>query len=223
MFTRARDFGVAHSRDFADDSLARDLFATLTSIVTEIEIHAASEVSGKGMARQSTSTRSQARQALREDLESINRTAEAMANEVPGLDNKFQLPPVNDQLLLNAARAFVTDATPLSAQFIAHEMPADFLADLNADIAALETAISNQASGVGDHVAARVAIDTAIDRGVSIVRRLDAIIRNRYLGNASVRAEWTSASHTERAPRRKAETPQTPSPSAGAGSPPPPA
>jgi hypothetical protein len=43
-------------------------------------------------------------------------------------------------LLLNAARAFKDDVDPLQADFIAHEMPADFLADLNADIAALKFA-----------------------------------------------------------------------------------
>jgi len=113
-----------------------------------------------------------------------------------------------------AARAFATDAAPLSAQFIAHELPADFLADLNADIAALEAAISDQSGGVGDHVAANAAIDDAIDRGVEVVRKLDAIVKNKYANNPATLAEWTSASHTERAPRRKASTPATPPPPA---------
>ena len=150
---------------------------------------------------------------LRDDLEAISRTARAMASDVPVLDDKFRVPRNNnDQLLLNAARAFATDATPLSAQFIAHELPADFLDDLNADIAALETAISNQAGGVGDHVAARAAIDDSIDRGIEVVRKLDAIVRNKYANHADVLAEWISASHTERAARRRTTTPQPPSP-----------
>ena len=110
---------------------------------------------------------------MRADLKAINLTARAMAADVPGLDDKFRLPPVgNDQLLLNAARAFLADATPLAAQFIAHEMPADFLDDLRDDIAALEAAIGNQASGVGEGVSARVAIETRVDDGVAVMNKL---------------------------------------------------
>jgi len=73
-----------------------------------------------------------------------------MANEVPSLEEKFRVPRNNnDQELLNAARAFLADATPLKTQFIAHEMPADFLDDLQADIDAMQAAINSQSSGVG--------------------------------------------------------------------------
>ncbi len=215
-FTRVKDFGMAHTNDFANNSLGKQLFATLHAITLELDGHAASEASGHGSARQGTATRAAARDALMEDLKAIRRTARAMAGEVPGLDDKFRLPPdENDQLLLTAARAAATDAAPLSAQFIAHEMPADFLEDLNAGIAALEAAMSNQSSGVGDHVAANAAINNAIERGTNTVRKLDAIVRNKYANNPSVLAEWTSASHTERAPRRaKTATPPSPTPPA---------
>jgi hypothetical protein len=159
---------------------------------------------------------------LRDDLEAINRTARAMANEVPGIDEKFRVPRAeNDGLLLQAARAFVTDATPLSAQFIAHELPSNFIADLIADIAAMEAAISDQSGGLGTHVAAGAAIDDMIDSGVLTVRKLDAIMKNKYWNDPARLAEWTSASHTERAPRRsEAAAPPAPPPS-GAGPTPP--
>jgi len=225
MFARVQDFVSSHANDFAPTSLGKELSNTLATIVTELDGHASSEASGFGSERQGTSTRSLARAALREDLEAISRTARAMAGDVPGIDEKFRVPPPgNDQRLLSAARAFATDAAPFSAQFIAHELPADFLADLNADIAALEAAISAQSSGAGNHVAASAAIDDAIDRGVEIVRRLDAIVKNKYANSSSILAEWTSASHTERAPRGSAAAAgQTVPPSGGTGGSPPPA
>jgi len=126
-----------------------------------------------------------------------------MSSETPGIENKFRIPrDNNDQTLLSAARAAATDALPLKAQFIAHELPADFLEDLNADIAAMETAMSFQASGLGDHVAANAAMDDAIARGMDLLRKLDAIVRNKYADNPGVLAEWTTASHVERAPKR---------------------
>jgi hypothetical protein len=83
---------------------------------------------------------------------------------------------------------------------------------LNAGIAALEQAIDIQSSGVGNHVAAGAAIDDAVNRGMTTVRKLDAIVRNKYADDRAVLAEWTSASHTERAPHHSAPSPQPPTP-----------
>lgn len=207
MFLRVQEFFMAHLSDFAAASLARLLFGKLSDIIAEIEGHSASEASGVGLARQGTTTRGQAIDALREDLDAISRTATTMANEVPGIEDKFRLPRNRGvQHLLSAARAFLIDATPLKDDFIKRELPANFLEDLQANIDGLEAAISRQASGVGNHVAAGAAIDDAIDRGSELVRNLDAIVRNKYANNPAVLAEWTSASHTERNPRHKKST-----------------
>jgi hypothetical protein len=219
MFVRVRNFGTQHQADFALNSIGSQLFATLGGIVTQLDGHAAAQSSKGGSAKQGTTSRGVARQALRDDLEAINRTARAMAHDVPGITDKFRLPPPgNDQLLLNAARAIAADAVQFETQFIAHEMPADFLEDLNADIAALETAISEQSSGVGQRVAATTAIDTAIDDGVATVRKLDAVVKNKYADNPATLAEWASASHTERSPRHHSSPPI---PTGGSGSTPP--
>jgi hypothetical protein len=205
MFVRVKGFGEAHRSDFSADGLGQELFSDLGAIVTQLDNNAATEAAAVGAARQGTSTRAVAREALRDDLEAISRTARAMAEDTPGIDDKFRMPRGNnDQNLLNAARAFARDAGPMSAQFISHEMPADFLTDLNSDIANLEAAINSQAGGVGSHVAAGAAIDDTIDAGMVIVRKLDAIVRNKYSNNPATLAEWTSASHTERSPRRQA-------------------
>ena len=193
----------AHTDDFAAASLGKTLFTDITAIVTELDGHAAAQSSSAGSQHQGTTTRGQARAQLRDAMEAIARTARAMSSDVPGIADKFRVPHNNnDAELLTSARAFAADAAPHSAQFIAHELPADFLADLNADIAALEDAMSDQSGGGVGHVAARAAIDDTISRGNEIVHRLDAIVRNKYTNNPAVLAEWTSASHTERAPRR---------------------
>jgi hypothetical protein len=215
-FLRVCDFGTAHANDFTATSLGTLTFRALDEVIAEIESLSGHEASARGTARQGTETRSQARAALRDDLEAISRTARVMADDVPGINEKFRVPRnANDQELMNAARAFLADATPLKAQFIAHEMPADFLEDLQSDIDAMLAAINSQSSGVGSHVAANAALDDAMDRGNDLCRKLDAIVRNKYANNPAVLAEWTSASHTERAPRRAAAgggsaTPPTP-------------
>lgn len=210
-FLRSCGFGDAHTTDFADGSLAKQYFVDLKAVCAELDDLAATEINAFGSARSGTDLRRQARDAIIEDLQALRRTALAMRDEVPGIEAKFRIPyDNNDRTLLNAARAALTDATPLKARFLAHEMPADFLEDLTADIAALEAAMSDQASGVGDHVSASAAIDEAIGRGMDLLRKLDAIVRNKYANNAAVLAEWTSASHIERAPKRKKQ--ETPPP-----------
>ena len=128
-----------------------------------------------------------------------------MADDVPGLDDKFRVPRNNNDLqLLNAARAFATDALPLKAQFIALELSTDFLEDLNGGIEAMQAAISDQSGGLTTRVNSGAAIDDAVGRGIEVVRKLGAIVKNKYGENPAVLAEWTSVSHTERAPRRSA-------------------
>ena len=204
MLGRVRDFGTAHATDFPAASIGGQLFASVASIVAELDGHAATQASRVGAAREGTATRGEAREALGQDLEAINRTARAMADDTPGIGEKFRLPRLtNDQALLNSARAFATDAAPLSTQFIAHELSADFLAELNSDILALEAAISRQSSGVGGHVSARAAIDNTSEKGIAARNKLDAIVKNKYANDPATLAEWTSASHTERAARHK--------------------
>jgi hypothetical protein len=213
MFVRVRDFGAAHQADFAANSLCQRLFDTIGSIVSELDASASSKASGQSTARQGTATRASARSAVREDMEGINRVARAMADEIDGIDGKFRMPRNhNDQQLLSAARAFAADVAPFSAQFIAYELSPNFITEMGNNIAAMEEAISSQSSGVGGQAAARAAIDDAVDRGVGVVSKLGAIIKNKYGDNPSVLAEWTSVSHTVRAPKRR-----------GGPSPPPPA
>jgi hypothetical protein len=211
-FVRIRGFGETHGSEIAPASLGHQLFLDIVTVVADFNRHAAAEASGHGDARQGTEIRALARASLRERMEAIVRTARALENEVPGIQDKFRMPRgSNDRDLINAARAFKADAEPLKAHFMAHEMPADFLDELQEHIDDFEEAISDQSSGVGNRVAAGAALDEVIERGNDLVRKLDAIVRNKYANNAAVLAEWTSASHTERAPRRaKPEQPPAP-------------
>jgi hypothetical protein len=215
MFMRVHGFGAARSTDFAPTTLVGQLFIDLAGIISELNQHATAQATGLGGAQQGTSTRAVARQALRDDLRAINRTAEAIAQDVPGFDDQFRVPPVgNDQNLLHAARAILANAAPESARFISHELPADFLGDLSTAITNFETAMNHQSTSVGTHVSAGAAIDAAIAEGLKIVKKLDAIVRNKYANDPATLAEWTSASHTERGPKRRQSPSSSPSPPA---------
>jgi hypothetical protein len=217
MLVRVRDFGDAHKDVFPAPSLAGPMFAAVGAAIAELNQQAASEVSGRGAAREGTAAKSSARADLRKILEAISQTARAMALDTHGIDDKFRMPRGGgDQRLLNAARAFAQDAQPFADAFVAHAMPATFLTDLQADIERFEQAMRDHSAGKETHIAARAAIDAAIDKGLTAVQHLDAIVLNQFRTDPSTLAVWASARHVEYPAGRSttpAPTPPGPAPS----------
>jgi hypothetical protein len=214
MFQRVEDFGTARTADFPAGSLGKELFALVSAAIADFDRHSAAQSSGASDARRSTSNKDGARTALREDLDDISRTARAMAFEVDGLDVKFRLPRyLNDQKLRETAMAFAADAIAFKDTFIRYAMPTDFLEDLAADIADFEAASQSQNTGIENQVAAGAAVDTTREQGMNAVRRLEAIVRNKYRNDAATLAAWEHARHIERTIRAKKAT-QAPTPPA---------
>ena len=172
MLVRVRDFGAENAADFPEKTAGAAAFAEVAAAIADAEQADAEQTSGFGQGRQ-------------------------------GLENKFRLARSNrnDSLLLTSARAFAQDAESLAAKFVEYGLPNDFIDDLNQDIAKFEAAVNTQNQAADQHTAATVAIDRAIERGLLAVRRLNAVVPNKYRSDAAKLAAWTSASHTERAPR----------------------
>jgi hypothetical protein len=212
MLVRSREAFAQNVNDFSAGGAARQLFADLQVEIVNIERLAAAYGSGRSGAQQGTQTINEARDNLLDDLIAIREAAKVL-----GVEDKFPYPPrSNDEALLQMAGVYATNALPLKADLIAHELPADFLEDLAADKAAFQAAMAERGNAVGDHVAARRELDDALARGVEIVRKLTSLMKVKYANNPGKLAEWAAATHIERAPRRA--RPTTPS----AGSPPPP-
>src|SRR5437763_9109134 len=179
-FIRTRDNFAQVADQFAVNGVAQQTATQFAAKIAQIEAKAAAQTGGIGQARQHPSSRGEARRELRIDLEAINRAARIM-----GLQNEFALlAEGNDRLLLNGARAFAANALPLKAQFIAHEMPEDFLEDLAADVAAFEAAVAKQSDARGGHVAAGEVVDDLFDEGTELKRDLDGFMRNKFANNA---------------------------------------
>jgi hypothetical protein len=214
-FLGVRQFGATHAAAFPADSRGTEVLADLATAITALEGHAAAQDSGTRGAKEGTSLKAVARAALHDDLKAISSTAHAIAITMPGLDDKFRVPRnAGDQAWLTAARGFAVDAAPLKAEFIRRGLPASFLEDLAEHIAAFEQAVNDTEQKTGARIAATAAIDAAIERGMNAVRELDAIVRNIFRDDPATLAEWTSASHTERAARGNggAATPTQPPP-----------
>lgn len=213
---RVRDFGALHPTLFPGAQLTGQLMAAIAAAVNELNTHAAMHVASAGEARQGTTSKSSAREALREDMEGMNRTAHVMAFDIPGLDDKFRMPRGGDQDLLTAARAYVVDATPMKADFIRFGLPADFIEDLIADIEAFEHATTSQNQSLEQKTASTAAIDDTLSRCMKALKQLDAIMRNVLRDDVEMLTAWITASHVERV-RRRSKAPGPPPPPATPG------
>lgn len=194
MLARVRDFGVTRTGDFPAGTLGQELFTTLAQVVTKLEAQATRQTTQRNEAKKSTASKAAARTSLLATLAALQRTARVLAMSEPGLENSFQLPrKVTDQRLLTAARAMAGKAAGLTAEFIRHELPADFLTKLQGQITALEETITDRTDARSAQVTATVSIGQAIEEGVVTVQRLDALLRNKYAAEPEVLAAWETA------------------------------
>jgi hypothetical protein len=213
MLVRSREAFAQNINDFSAGGAARQLFADLQAAIIEVEQKAAAHGAGRSDAKQGTQSLNEAREELLADLSAIREAAKVM-----GVEEKFPYPPRNnDEQLLQMAGIYATNALPSKAQLIAHELPPDFLEDLAADKAAFQSTSAERGNAVGDHISARQELDDALGRGVEVVRKLTGLMKVKYANNAGKLAEWTAATHVERAPKRA--KPNTPD--AGTGPTPP--
>ena len=207
-FVGVRDFGADNAADFKAGSAGANNFAAVGAAALEMEQSGAVQTSGAS--GQMTMQKGVALAELREDLRVIRRTARALAVNDSAIGELFRMPSGgNEQNLLAAARSFLTGATPLKDRFVEYGLPADFIEDLQADITAFEQSVTEKSSASGEKVLATASIGDAVKNELEALRRLRAIVPNTYRDNSAKFAAWTSASHVERAAKKKPETPPT--------------
>jgi molecular chaperone GrpE (heat shock protein) len=211
MLVRVRNFGQTFGRLFPQSSLAGQMFGTIADAVKHLEEHNVAMMSTAPAAK---NTRAIARDALRNRLEAIARTAREIAESTPGLEDKFALPEgANDQELLTAGRLFVRDAEPFKAQFIALALPQTFVSDLTHVVDNFERALRDRDAGKSENTAAKASIESALASGLAAVRKLDVIVSNTLQDDAVTMAVWERERRVRYRNRVKAAvTPASPAP-----------
>ncbi len=199
-FKTVAAFGAKYATDFPAASLGGQQFALVTAAVTSTASLAASQVSGKDAAHSSVMAKVAGRQSLHDDLLGIANAAHSLALlGTAGLDGKFLMPRSSgDQALLNAARAFQTDAAAFSAQLINLGLPATFLTQLGTDITNFEASISAKGAGVGTQSGATGGLEDTAHQAAVALHVLNTIVKNAYKNNPERLAEWATASHVEK-------------------------
>jgi hypothetical protein len=214
MFRRVNEFGQTYANTFAETSLGKKIFTQITDLVADLETQSANQVSGRSSAQNIAATKETLRDEINDMLSAMNRTARVMEVDSPEFEAKFRLARrPTDSELLTVARSFLQDATPLKDHFIEHEFPADFLDRLSRLIQSFDQATSQKSVAVGSHVSTRLTIGEQVGRGTKLVRKLGAIIHNKFQDDPIALAAWVRAKHvtkrtrTEDAPDDKGPKP----------------
>jgi hypothetical protein len=168
--------------------------------------------------------------ALRLDLQNIARTARSIALEQPGFADAFRLPdPPTDGGLLTTAEAYIArlaarpdDDTAtkaakaaMTAAFLAHELPADFITHLQADVQAIRDEYALREKNREKGVRSTGTVGPLLKEANDIITMLNAVMHNKYTRVPDKLRAWKSASHVERAAQReKKPEPPTPTPPA---------
>ena len=212
---RSQDYKIANPAEFPAGSRRKELMTIIDETLEEVDRQAAAQAVGLSIARESTINKKAARAALRKSMVVISRAALTLEVDNPGIAEQYRLPHGDgDQVLLNVARAFVTNATPIEAQFISNDLHADFLTKLRADITRLQQMISVKHQHTETHVTATAAIDAALERGMKALRQLDLIMRNLFQDDEVKLRAWRSASRAEHHTRKNVPEPPPPTQSA---------
>jgi hypothetical protein len=207
MGRRVTDFNDAHASSYPAGSRASELVGVIAAAVTALEAQGAKQDAADLDWQLATAQKKAALDTLVNLMRPINRMARGMEKLFPGIAARFRMPRGSDQNYINRAHAYITEATPMAAEFTNRGFPANFLTALEAAIAPVESAIEKQNDARAALTASTTALKTAQQQLIEAVREFSPIVSNTFAADAPTRAAWKSASHVERAPKKKAQSP----------------
>ena len=133
----------------------------------------------------------------------MNSTARSIDDLFPGMADQFKMVCSNgDQAMLNRARAYITEATPIQERFTDRGLPVTFLDDLQTAIASVEEADNHQSAALIALTAATAGVAEALKQLRAAMKEFEAIARNTYRNDPETLAAFKSASRVERAPKQ---------------------
>ena len=211
MFIRVVQFITDNIGDFVAGGVVLTQLAVLQAVVATIQTLTGEQIEGFGSVSFGFNHKETARENLRELMSEIARTARSMVYEFPGIDRKFRMTRGdNDANLLANARAFLTEAEPLKADFIRYEMNSNFTGTLQTLINEFEASLSMPGTAIDSLVAATAEIGAEVRQGMIAVRTMQGAVQNKYKNNVGKLAVWLSASHIETSKPEEKPTPPTP-------------
>jgi hypothetical protein len=215
-----RTFGETNSADFAIGSKAKTLFVTLDDLIERLDNAKADQTP----ARVSKET---LLDALLLDLKNISRTARDINKTENGFAACYRIPDSPSESAITTfadavlkrledqeadSEATLAAKAALRAQFIAYDLPADFVEQLGAHRQAIDDANKLNQKENQDGVGNTELIGKLLGEVNDVISSLNAIMHNKYTRMPEKLRAWQSASHVERAPKHDKKTDPAPPP-----------
>lgn len=206
MILRVSNFGQENSAAIAVNAVAVAKFEQIDDFIAQITEQGTLKMSAIEMKISQSARRKMTRGELKKDLYEFADAGRTAKKLDPNFDNVFVIPRdnLNDATLLATARSFHQSASieAVGDALKAAAMPDDFLTDLQNDINAFEDAISKQDTAERDRIDAVAMIDDALPHILEAVSILKSIVPRIFRNDAGKLADWTSASHVEKPPKK---------------------
>lgn len=207
-FQSMAKYGIEFAADFAANAVAVAQFALLATIVAAIEAAGGQLLGSRGEYSAEVAQKSLAREALREWMSQLAKTARGMVYAFPGIDDIFRMPRNrNDTDLLTGARAMIDAGSTWEDQMKDYGMPNTWIADGTALANAFEDAMEEAAVAKAEKVGKGALVEDWVTQGSRARRTLLAVAGNVYEGNAEKEAAWATASHLKKGPSSPTPTP----------------
>ena len=206
---RMHNFGTENAAAISVNAIAVAAFTAIAAFVGQLDATGALRTSA-GLTKLSlTGQRRIGRTELYSFLLLMARVARDIERNNPAFINTFKIKRqnLNDVTLLETARAFNLDGANVKAEFIGYGLAADFLTTLETLTNEFDQSINAQDTANRDRIDANATIDDIIDQALNGRRTLLVIIPNIFAGNPGKLADWASASHIEKAPKKTPPTP----------------
>ena len=200
---RVREFVNAHKADFPNGSRAAAVITTLENSITQVQKQASAQDAASLDRQEATEQKQAAIESLVAQMRAINSTARSIDSTFPGMADQFKMVRGNgDQAILNRARAYITEATPIKERFTDRSLPASFLDDLQTAIDAVEEADNHQSAALIAQTAATAGVAAALKQMRAAMKEFQAIARNTYRSDPETFAAFKSASRVESAAKK---------------------
>lgn len=200
QFQSKSAFMKDNAADFPTTSLGGRTAAALDVVIALILSLAGVQTSGA--LRQTISIKDDNLDRMIKLVKQINRAANALADELEGIEDLFRLPRRRSEAIwLATARAFYRDSERYETEMQEAVTVADFRAALLALINSVEAAGTEADIAGAEKGGATGALLAAFRDGGRLSRKLDGIVENKYDDNPRKKAEWNIAAHLEAAPR----------------------
>ena len=191
-----------NKNDFTSIPVVAANVAILQTEIQKLDDLGEDKVSATSGSKDVTINRGDLRDALRDAMQDVSDMWKPMAKNFENAHNKFRMPYGSDQLLIDTAGSFIEEAAPLEAAFIARGMPANFIADLTAKRAAFAASIDESDDARLERVGVNAQFTEPVRKCRAAIEDVDPIVKMTYRTNPGKLAEWLSATHVERSPKK---------------------